>query len=95
MRRYASEWAVSHAATKGICFPGAQGVKEPEGNSDRTESGRGVVAPGGVVDHGTHEEDGPGTWDPLVSPRDRAGMWGAGVEMSPALHRSAEAPMRR
>ena len=95
MRRYASEWAVNHAATKGICFPGAQGVKEPEGNSDRTESGRGAVAPGGVVDPGTLEEDGPGTWDPLVSPRERAGLRGAGVEMSPALHRTAGAPVRR
>ena len=25
MRRYANEWAVSHAATKGICFPGCPG----------------------------------------------------------------------
>ena len=76
-------------------FPGAQGIDSPEGNSDLTENGRGVVAPGGVEDHGTHEEDGPGTWDPLVSPRERAGLWGAGVEMSPALHRFAEAPVRR
>ena len=50
-------------------FPGAQGIDSPEGNSDLTENGRGVVAPGGVEDHGTHEEDGPGTWDPLVFPR--------------------------
>ena len=25
MRRYANEWAVSHVATKGICFPGCPG----------------------------------------------------------------------
>ena len=50
-------------------FPGAQGIDSPEGNSDLTENGRGVVAPGGVVDHGTHKEDGPGTWDTLVFPR--------------------------
>ena len=31
----------------------------------------------------------------LDSPRDRAGRWRTGVEMPPALHRSAEAPMRR
>src|SRR5712691_9219167 len=24
---------------------------------------------GGVFDHGTHEEDGPGTWEALASPR--------------------------
>lgn len=26
-------------------------------------------APGGVPDHGTQEEDGPGTWEAPVSPR--------------------------
>ena len=28
--------------------------------------GRGAAAPGGVLDHGTQEEDGPGTWEALV-----------------------------
>jgi len=28
--------------------------------------GRGGVAPGGVLDHGTQEEDGPGTWEALA-----------------------------
>jgi hypothetical protein len=28
----------------------------------------GVVS-GGVFDHGTHEEDGPVTWEALASPR--------------------------
>src|SRR5690348_18172444 len=32
-------------------------------------SGRGEGVSGGVFDHGTHEEDGPVTWEALVSPR--------------------------
>ncbi len=28
--------------------------------------GEGRIAPGGVFDHGTQEEDGPGTWETLV-----------------------------
>ena len=28
------------------------------------------VAPGGVLHHGTYEEDGPVTWEALVSPRE-------------------------
>src|SRR5438876_6653545 len=31
--------------------------------------GRGGGVSGGVFDHGTHEEDGPGTWEALASPR--------------------------
>ena len=27
------------------------------------------ATPGGVFDHGTREEDGPGTWEALISPR--------------------------
>ena len=28
--------------------------------------GEGRIAPGGVFDHGTQEEDGPGTWEALA-----------------------------
>jgi hypothetical protein len=38
----------------------------PEGNSDLTVMGEGGIAPGGVFDHGTLEEDGPGTWEALI-----------------------------
>jgi hypothetical protein len=31
--------------------------------------GKGGVASGGVFDHGTQEEDGPGTWEALVFPQ--------------------------
>jgi len=30
------------------------------------EMGEERTAPGGVLDHGTQEEDGPGTWEALV-----------------------------
>jgi hypothetical protein len=33
---------------------------------------------GGVFDHGTHEEDGPVTWEALASPRHTPVMRGAG-----------------
>ncbi len=52
---------------------GAQGFEMPEGNSDLTDMGEGRFAPGGVFDHGTYEEDGPETWETLVSPREEAG----------------------
>jgi len=29
--------------------------------------------PSGVFDHGTQEEDGPGTWEALISPRNETG----------------------
>jgi hypothetical protein len=34
---------------------------------------RGLVS-GGVFDHSTHEEDGPGTWEALASPRRNPGV---------------------
>jgi hypothetical protein len=34
---------------------------------------RGLVS-GGVFDHSTHEEDGPGTWEALASPRRNSGV---------------------
>ncbi|MFT5478928.1 MAG: hypothetical protein ACI8Y8_004300 [Planctomycetota bacterium] len=37
MRRYASVWAVGHAATKAIVIPGAQGVGLPEGDGSLSE----------------------------------------------------------
>jgi hypothetical protein len=50
-------------------IPGAEGIEEPEGFRGRSATGQGAAAPGGVFDHGTPEEDGPGTWEALVSPR--------------------------
>ena len=54
-------------------IPGAEGFELPEGNSNFTAMGEGRSAPGGVFDHGTQEEDGPATWEALVSPREDTG----------------------
>jgi hypothetical protein len=56
-----------------MTFPGAQGVVAPEGQGDRRVSGQVAITPGGVFDHGTQEEDGPGTWEALISPRNETG----------------------
>ncbi len=73
MRRYANVWAVGHAATKAISFRVPRVFEVSEGNSDLTDMGEGRFAPGEVFDHGTYEEDGPGTWETLVSPRRETG----------------------
>jgi len=36
--------------------------------------GEGMNAPGGVADHGTREEDGPGTWEAHTSLRETSGV---------------------
>ena len=61
---------------RGVCgleiyvIPDAQGSVFPEGDDDLSvDHGRGGAVSGGVFDHGTHEEDGPGTWEALASPR--------------------------
>src|SRR5215472_15989734 len=72
MRRYANVRAMGHAAPKPIIFPEAEGPVLPEGNNTPLHTCRlgeeGGVS-GGVFDHGTDEEDGPGTWEALASPR--------------------------
>ncbi len=51
-------------------IPGAQGVVLPEGEGGfSVEMGEESTAPGGVLDHGTQEEDGPVTWETLTFPR--------------------------
>lgn len=55
-RRRTSEWAVG-VSPEIYVIPGAQGVGTPEGSSDPSVTGRGWVAPGEVVGHGTLEED--------------------------------------
>jgi hypothetical protein len=46
-------------------FQGAQDVSRSEGHATEPEMGRGG-GPGGVVEHGAHEEDDPGTWEAPV-----------------------------
>src|SRR5215831_16045536 len=63
MRRYANVRAMGHAAPKPIIFPEAEGPVLPEGNNTPLHTCRrgeeGGVS-GGVFDHGTDEEAGPG-----------------------------------
>ena len=47
---------------------GAQGVSEPESNSERLDNGRELFAPSGMFAHGAYEEDGPVTWETLTHP---------------------------
>jgi hypothetical protein len=58
---------------RGVCgleiylVPDAQGAVCPEGDDDLSVSmGEEGIVSGGVFDHGTHEEDGPGTWEALA-----------------------------
>ena len=41
-------------------IPGAERVEFLEGDGGFSAVGRGETAPGGVYDHGTQQEDGPG-----------------------------------
>jgi hypothetical protein len=61
-------------------FPDAEGPVFPEGNNQprREFLGEEGMVSGGVFDHGTHEEDGPVTWEALASPRHTPVMRGAG-----------------
>jgi len=52
---------------------GAQGVGLPEGHGELGAMGEPSFALGGVFDCGTHEEDGPETWEALTSPRNSTG----------------------
>ncbi len=74
MRRQANVWAMGYAAPKPLRFPDAQGAELPEGNNDLSViMGEERNVSGGVFDHGTYEEDGPGTWEVLASPRRYSG----------------------
>jgi hypothetical protein len=67
-------WAVGYAATKRIEFRVPRTLARLKATADFTEMGEVGFAPDGVFDHGTHEEDGPGTWEALVSPREELGF---------------------
>ena len=49
--------------------PGAERFGFREGDGDLSVGGRGKGASGGVLDHGTQQEDNPGTWEAQVPPR--------------------------
>ncbi len=71
---------------------GAQGFGLSEGNSDLTAMGEGRFAPGGVFDHGTYEEDGPGTWE--EQPTRLGVLWGESPLSSIARFGRLAYPMR-
>ncbi len=63
-------WARGIAAPNPLTFPDAQGAVFPEGPNDLSvHLGQERPVSGGVFDSGTHEEDGPGTWEALACPR--------------------------
>jgi hypothetical protein len=69
MRRRASEWAVGMQPRK-LCHPWVPRASWcPKAIVVSTEVGEGEAAPGGAYDHGTQQEDGPGTWEAHVPPR--------------------------
>ncbi len=63
MRRRASMWAVGNAATKTMSSRVPRGLEPSKATALSPQQGRGESAPGGVYDHGTQQEDGPGTWE--------------------------------
>jgi len=74
MRRYASVWAVGHAATKAMPFRVPRVLNHLKATASSPPGGEESHAPGGVFDHGTPEEDDPGTWEALVFPREATGV---------------------
>jgi hypothetical protein len=51
------------------------------------------VAPGGVLHHGTYEEDSPVTWEALVSPREFPVLRRAGNPSPKPVRLQAHAPV--
>ena len=47
---------------------------QPEDHGGRCAMGEQRSAPSGVYDYGTLEEDGPETWETLISPREATGL---------------------
>ena len=75
-------------------FPDAEGPVFPEGNNSLLREfswGEEGTVSGGVFDHSTHEEDGPGTWETLAAPRRIPGLRRAG---DPSPTHDAEAGTR-
>ena len=59
-----------------MSIPGAETAVCVEGDGGSDEKGRVGIAPGGVFDLGTREEDGPVTWEAHASPRSESGVTG-------------------
>jgi hypothetical protein len=77
MRRHANVRAVG-LRPRNLCFPDAERAGCHRRQQQPLREGvfwarRGLVS-GGVFDHSTHEEDGPGTWEALAFPRRNSGV---------------------
>ena len=57
------------AASKSMSFRMPRVLFYLKATTTSPNHGRGEAVSGGVFDHGTQEEDGPVTWETLVSPR--------------------------
>src|SRR2546425_10304180 len=52
-----------------MCTRRENAVRPSQAGQRGLEVGEARDVSGGVFDHGTYEEDGPGTWEALASPR--------------------------
>lgn len=68
MRRHVSARAVQLSLENVLSV--VQGFNIPEDSIDVVVSGRDDVDTGGVAEHGTFADDGPVTWEALISPRE-------------------------
>ena len=88
-------WAVVDLASKAIAIPEAERSVLREGDSDfsvdllEVKEARGGVVSGGVLHHGTQEEDGPVTREALVFPRENP------VDGEPVIHLQSRPVCRR
>ena len=65
MRRHASVWAVEVSLERNESRV-PRVTDHLKATATSPQVGEGKLAPGGVLDHGTQEEDDPGTWEALV-----------------------------
>jgi hypothetical protein len=68
MRRHASAWAVQFSLEN--VLPVVHGVNKPEDRITVVVTGQDDSDTGGVAEHGTSADDGPVTWEALISPRE-------------------------
>lgn len=82
MREHANERAVGSTASKPWISRMSKTYTGTKTAAERPKKGDGRAASGGVVGHGALEEDGPGTWEALQSPRESNGPTGSPTRIS-------------
>lgn len=65
-----------------MAFPGVQALGLAEDGTEAADRGRVAEGPGGVLEFGTQQEDGPVTWEALYVPSRGNGV-GTGGERNP------------